>query len=191
MNLLRPAFSVLILLLLITGVAYPLLTTGLAQWWFPDAAKGSLIMQNGELRGSALIGQHFTRPDYFQGRPSATAETPYNALASSGSNLAASNPQLDEVVKQRIAALREANPQASPTVPVALVTASASGLDPHLPPDAAEWQVPLIAQARHLPEQEVRKLLAAHTRYPQPGFIGEPVVNVLTLNMALDALTTP
>ncbi|WP_428944173.1 potassium-transporting ATPase subunit KdpC [Pantoea sp. FN060301] len=191
MNLLRPAFSVLILLLVITGMAYPLLTTGLAQWWFPDAAKGSLIEQNGELRGSALIGQHFSRPDYFQGRPSATAETPYNALASSGSNLAASNPQLDEAVKQRIAALREANPQASPTVPVALVTASASGLDPHLPPDAAEWQVPRIAQARHLPQQEVRRLVAAHTRYPQPGFIGEPVVNVLTLNMALDALTTP
>lgn len=191
MNILRPLFSVFILLLLITGLAYPLLTTALAQWWFPDAANGSLVVQNGDLRGSALIGQQFTRADYFHRRPSATAEAPYNALASSGSNLAASNPQLDEAVQLRVAALRAANPQASEQVPVVLVTASASGLDPHLPPAAAEWQVPRIAQARHLREQEVRKLVAENTRYPQPGFLGEPVVNILTLNRALDALTHP
>lgn len=189
MNVLRPAFSVFILLLLITGLAYPLLTTALAQWWFPQRAAGSLIIQNGELRGSLLIGQDFTRPGYFQGRPSATAETPYNAVASSGSNLALSNPQLDEAFKQRIKALRRANPQATASVPVELVTSSASGLDPHLSPDAAEWQVPRIAQARHLPAVEISALVQRLTRYPQPGFTGEAVVNVLELNRALDTLS--
>lgn len=188
MRLLRPAFSLFFVLTLIVGVGYPLLTTGLAQWWFPEAARGSLLEFQGQIRGSALIGQHFTRPQYFQGRPSATAETPYNALASSGSNLAGSNPALDDVVKQRIAALRQANPDASGAVPVELVSASASGLDPHISPAAAQWQIPRVAKARQLPEEQVKRLVEAHTRQPLLYFIGEPVVNVLQLNMALDDL---
>ncbi len=191
MNLFRPAISLFILLTLIVGVGYPLLTTGLAQWWFPFAASGSLIESQGQVRGSALIGQNVTRADYFLGRPSATADTPYNALASSGSNLAASNPVLDEAIKQRVAELRKANPQASASVPTELVTASASGLDPHISPAAALWQVPRIAQARHLPQEALRSLIDAHTDSPLLYFLGEPVVNVLELNMALDALQKP
>ncbi|WP_338563139.1 potassium-transporting ATPase subunit KdpC [Erwinia sp. E_sp_B04_7] len=188
MNLLRPAFSLFILLTLVVGAGYPLLTTGLAQLLFPQAAKGSLIEYHGQVRGSALIGQNFTRPDYFHSRPSATAEMPYNALASSGSNLAGSNPALDDAVKQRIAGLRQANPDASKTVPVDLVTASASGLDPHISPAAAQWQMPRVAKARNLPVSEVQRLIAVNTSQPKLGFIGEPVVNVLQLNIALDEL---
>nr|WP_113865839.1 potassium-transporting ATPase subunit KdpC [Brenneria salicis]NMN90772.1 K+-transporting ATPase ATPase C chain [Brenneria salicis ATCC 15712 = DSM 30166]RBP63491.1 K+-transporting ATPase ATPase C chain [Brenneria salicis ATCC 15712 = DSM 30166]RLM30920.1 potassium-transporting ATPase subunit C [Brenneria salicis ATCC 15712 = DSM 30166] len=188
MNLLRPAISLFILLTLITGVGYPLLTTGLSQWWFSGAATGSLAQQGDRVVGSTLIGQNFTRPDYFQGRPSATAETPYNPMASSGSNLAVSNPTQDDAIKQRVAKLRKANPQANETVPVELVTASASGLDPNIHPAAAEWQVPRVAQARHLPEEDVRRLVDENTVHPLLYFIGEPVVNVLKLNMALDAL---
>ncbi|WP_312239765.1 potassium-transporting ATPase subunit KdpC [Pantoea sp.] len=188
MNLLRPAFSLFILLTLITGVAYPLLTTGLAQWWFPANAQGSLIKHENRLVGSALIGQRFTRLGYFQGRPSATAETPYNPLASSGSNLAVSNPALDETIKQRVAALRQANPQANPRVPTELATASASGLDAQISPAAAIWQIPRVAQARHLSEQALRRLVEAHTQHPLLSFTGESVVNVLQLNMALDEM---
>lgn len=188
MNLLRPAVSLFILLTLITGAGYPLLTTGLSKWWFADAAKGSLVEYNGQPRGSALIGQNFTHPGYFQGRPSATSDTPYNPLASSGSNLAVSNPAQDDAIKQRVAALREANPQASGAVPAELVTASASGLDPHISPAAAEWQVPRVALARHLPEEDIRRLVAENTERPLLYFLGEPVVNVLQLNMALDGL---
>ena len=191
MNLFRPAISLFMLLTLIVGVGYPLLTTGLAQWWFPSAASGSLIESQGKVQGSALIGQNFTRADYFQGRPSATADAPYNALASSGSNLAASNPALDEAIKQRVAELRKANPQASATVPTELVTASASGLDPHISPAAALWQIPRIAQARQLPEEELRSLIDAHTDTPLLDFLGEPVVNVLELNLALEAMQKP
>ncbi|MEC5341301.1 potassium-transporting ATPase subunit KdpC [Brenneria populi] len=191
MNLLRPAVSLFILLTLIVGAAYPLLTTGLAQWWFPAAANGSLVEHDGQVRGSALIGQYFTRPGYFQGRPSATAETPYNPLASSGSNLAVSNPAQDDAIKQRIVDLRKANPQAGGAVPSELVTASASGLDPHISPVAAEWQVPRVALARGLSADAVRRLVAANTIRPPLYFIGEPVVNVLTLNMALDASRQP
>lgn len=191
MNLLRPAISLFILLTLIVGAAYPLLTTGLAQWWFPATANGSLVEHDGQLRGSVLLGQHFTRPDYFQGRPSATAEAPYNPLASSGSNLAVSNPAQDEAIKQRIVDLRTANAQAGDRVPAELVTASGSGLDPHISPAAAEWQVPRVAQARRLPEDEVRRLVAANTARPALYFLGEPVVNVLALNLALDALQKP
>lgn len=191
MNLFRPAISLFILLTLMVGVGYPLLTTGLAQWWFPAAASGLLIESQGKVQGSALIGQNFTGADYFQGRPSATADAPYNALASSGSNLAASNPALDEAIKQRVAELRKANPQASTTVPTELVTASASGLDPHISPAAALWQVPRIAQARHLPEEELRSLIDAHTDTPLLYFLGEPVVNVLELNLALEAMQKP
>ena len=191
MNLLRPAISLLILLTLIVGAGYPLLTTGLAQWWFPVQANGSLVMPEGKVRGSALIGQSFTRPDYFQGRPSATAGSPYNALASSGSNLAPSNPALDEAITQRVGEWRKANPQANAFVPVELVTASASGLDPHISPAAAAWQIPRVAQARHLPEATLRQLVLLNTRRPLLPFIGEPVVNVLALNMALDAVPKP
>lgn len=188
MNQLRPAISLFIVLSLITGVGYPLLTTGLAQWWFPAAANGSLFIDNNQVRGSALIGQNFTRDDYFQGRPSATSDAPYNPLASSGSNLAVSNPALDDAIKQRVAALRKANPQADTTVPVQLVTASGSGLDPQISPAAARWQVPRVAQARHLPETQVMQLVDANTERPLLYFMGDPVVNVLKLNIALDAL---
>ena len=186
--LLRPALSIFIMLTLVTGVAYPLLTTGLVQWWFPNEANGSLIEHNGEVRGSLLIGQSFTRPEYFQGRPSATGDAPYNALASSGSNLAGSNPALDEAVKKNVAALRQANPAARENVPVDLVTASGSGLDPHISPEAAVWQIPRVAKARGIPESEVKRLVDEYTKKPLPYFIGEPVVNVLELNMALDDL---
>lgn len=191
MNMLRPAVSLFILLSSIVGVGYPLLTTGLAQWWFPAAANGSPIEYEGRVRGSALIGQSFTRPDYFQGRPSATAVAPYNPLASSGSNLAVSNPALDDAIKQRVADLRKANPRAAAAVPAEMVAASGSGLDPHISPAAAEWQTPRVAQARGLPEDEIRRLVEANTHRPLPYFIGEPVVNVLELNMALDALRKP
>ncbi|NDL64378.1 potassium-transporting ATPase subunit KdpC [Acerihabitans arboris] len=188
MSQLRPALILLVLLTLITGVVYPLLTTQLAQWWFPAQANGSLLDAGGENRGSALIGQTFTRPEYFQGRPSATGDTPYNPLASSGSNLSANNPALDDVVKQRVAALRVANPRADGPIPVDLVTASASGLDPDISPQAAQWQAPRVAATRHLPQERVRQLIEDHTSRPLLGFLGEPTVNVLKLNLALDDL---
>jgi len=188
MSQLRPALFLLILLTLVTGLLYPLLTTGLAQWWFPQQANGSLLREQGTVRGSALIGQNFTRADYFQGRPSATGDSAYNALASSGSNLAGSNPALDQAIAQRVAALRAANPQASPKVPVDLVTASASGLDPQISPEAAYWQAARVAQQRKLPLETVERLIDQNTVTPRPAFIGEPGVNVLTLNLALDAL---
>jgi len=188
MSQLRPALFLLILLTLITGLLYPLLTTGLAQWWFPQQANGSLLRQEGAVRGSALIGQNFTRAEYFQGRPSATGDAAYNPLASSGSNLAGSNPALDQAITERVAALRAANPQASHQVPVDLVTASGSGLDPQISPAAAHWQAARVAQARQLPLETVERLIADNTVTPRPAFIGEPGVNVLTLNLALDAL---
>lgn len=188
MSQLRPAVILLLLLSVITGLIYPLVTTGLAQLLFPAQANGSLLQVDGKLRGSALIGQNFTRPGYFWGRPSATSDSPYNALASSGSNLSGTNPALDDAVKQRVAALRQANPQASAAVPVDLVTASASGLDPQISPEAALWQVPRVAVARKLPEEEVKRLIDDNTSAPLPGFTGEPGVNVVKLNMALDAL---
>ncbi|MTD28128.1 potassium-transporting ATPase subunit KdpC [Erwinia sorbitola] len=188
MSQLRPALFLLILLTLVTGLLYPLLTTGLAQWWFPQQANGSLLREEGSVRGSALIGQNFTRADYFQGRPSAAGDAPYNALASSGSNLAGSNPALDQAIAQRVAALRAANPQASPQVPVDLVTASGSGLDPQISPAAAHWQAARVAEARQLPLETVERLIADNTVTPRPAFIGEPGVNVLKLNLALDEL---
>ncbi|RXW30589.1 potassium-transporting ATPase subunit KdpC [Enterobacter ludwigii] len=188
MTMLRPAILLFILLSLITGGLYPLVTTALGQWWFKDQANGSLIMQNGENRGSRLIGQNFTDARYFQGRPSATAESPYNPMASGGSNLAGSNPELDKAVAERVAALRSANPQASREVPVELVTASASGLDYSLTPAAAAWQIPRVAAARQLTVEQVSQLVAEHTQKPLVGFIGMPVVNIVELNLALDAL---
>ncbi|KAA0514272.1 potassium-transporting ATPase subunit KdpC [Enterobacter sp. AD2-3] len=188
MTMLRPAILLFILLSLITGGLYPLVTTALGQWWFKDQANGSLIMQNGENRGSRLIGQNFTDARYFQGRPSATAESPYNPMASGGSNLAGSNPELDKAVTERVAALRAANPQASRDVPVELVTASASGLDYSLTPAAVAWQIPRVAAARQLTVEQVSQLVAEHTQKPLVSFIGMPVVNIVELNLALDAL---
>ncbi|HCM9596699.1 MULTISPECIES: potassium-transporting ATPase subunit KdpC [Enterobacter] len=188
MTMLRPAILLFILLSLITGGLYPLVTTALSQWWFKDQANGSLIIQNGENRGSRLIGQNFTDARYFQGRPSATAESPYNPMASGGSNLAGSNPELDKAVAERVATLRAANPQASREVPVELVTASASGLDYSLTPAAVAWQIPRVAAARQLTVEQVSKLVAEHTQKPLVSFIGMPVVNIVELNLALDAL---
>ncbi|WP_370973430.1 potassium-transporting ATPase subunit KdpC [Enterobacter wuhouensis] len=188
MTMLRPAILLFILLSLITGGQYPLVTTALGQWWFQVQANGSLIIQNGENRGSRLIGQNFTDARYFQGRPSATAESPYNPMASGGSNLAGSNPELDKAVAERVATLRAANPQASREVPVELVTASASGLDYSLTPEAVAWQIPRVAAARQLSVEQVSQLVAEHTQKPLVSFIGMPVVNIVELNLALDAL---
>lgn len=188
MSQLRPAIVLLVLLTLLTGAVYPLLTTGLAQWWFPSQANGSLIERDGAVRGSEQIGQAFSQPGHFWGRPSATSDVPYNAQASGGSNLAASNPALDKAVAERVAALRAANPQAPAAVPVELVTASASGLDPDISPEAALWQAPRVAAARNMTLKDVEALIARNTERPLLPFIGEETVNVLRLNMALDDL---
>ena len=183
---LKPAFVMLLALTALTGIAYPLLVTGIAQGLFPDAASGSLIEQNGNLAGSAMIGQPFSDPKYFWGRPSATGPTPYNAAASSGSNQGPLNPALEDAVKTRIAALKAADPSQAEPIPVDLVTASASGLDPHISPAAAEWQAPRIARLRGLPLDAVNGLVAQHTQGRQFGVLGEARVNVLQLNLALD-----
>lgn len=187
MSALRPAIAIFLFLTLITGGLYPLVTTALGQWLFPTQANGSLIFENHELRGSRLIGQNYSDPSYFQGRPSATADMPDNPMASGGSNLAASNPALDKLFSDRIAALHAANPDASRTVPVELVTASASGLDPNLTPAAALWQVPRIAKVRNVSTAWLREQVEAATHTPLLGFLGQPVVNINELNMALDA----
>lgn len=188
MATLRPALVVLIFLTLVTGGVYPLLTTALGQWWFKDQANGSLITVDNQLHGSRLIGQQFSAPGYFHGRPSATANSPYNPEASGGSNLAGSNPELDKEVAARVAQLRAENPQADAKVPVELVTTSASGLDYSLTPQSVAWQIPRVANARQLPVEAVAKLVADHTQLPLVSFIGQPVVNIVELNMALDAL---
>lgn len=180
---LKPALLMLLWLTLLTGVAYPLLVTGVAQLAFPKQANGSLIMSDGQVRGSALIGQPFSDPGYFWPRPSATAPFSYNAGASSGSNLGPLNPALQESVRQRVAALGGGHP------PVDLVTASGSGLDPDISPAAAEFQIARVAAARGLDEQVLRQLVQEHTKGRQLGFLGEPRVNVLQLNFALDART--
>jgi len=187
MSALRPAIVIFLFLAVITGGVYPLLTTALGQWLFHTQANGSLIFENHEIRGSQLIGQNFSDPGYFQGRPSATADAPDNPMASGGSNLAGSNPALDKLFTDRIAALRAANPDASRTVPVELATASASGLDANLSPAAALWQVPRIAKARGLSPQWLTQQVQAATHTPLLGFLGQPVVNIIELNMALDA----
>ncbi|MCT4710778.1 potassium-transporting ATPase subunit KdpC [Enterobacteriaceae bacterium H11S18] len=191
MAIFRPAILLLILLTIITGGIYPLLTTALGQWWFPAQANGSLIIDTGVVRGSSLIGQNFSEAKYFQGRPSATAQSPYNPMASGGSNLAGSNPELDKQIAGRVAALRAANPQANPAVPVELVTASASGLDGQLSPQATAWQIQRVAKARNLPVEQVARLIDENTTSPLVNDIGQPVVNVLQLNLALDALQAP
>ncbi|MDY0889429.1 potassium-transporting ATPase subunit KdpC [Kosakonia sp. CFBP8986] len=188
MALLRPAFLLLILLTFITGGLYPLLTTALGQWWFHDQANGSLIEQGDTVRGSRLLGQDFTAPGYFHGRPSVTADAPYNPMASGGSNLAGSNPELDKQVAERVAQLRAANPHSPKAIPVELLTTSASGLDGQLSPQAASWQIPRVAQARGLSVQTVNDLVNRYTDTPLVNFLGQPVVNVVELNLALDAL---
>jgi K+-transporting ATPase ATPase C chain len=188
---LKPAFVMLVLLTVLTGAVYPLLVTGVAQVLFPSRANGSLIEGDGKLLGSELIGQTFSDPQYFWGRPSATAPLPYNAGASSGSNLGPTNPALEEAVKARIAALKTADPGNAAPIPVDLVTASASGLDPHISPAAADYQVGRVARARGLDPSAVRTLLAQHTHGRQLWVLGEPRVNVLTLNLALDGLAKP
>jgi len=189
-KLLRQAFVLLLLMTVITGVLYPLAATGLAQLIFPQQANGSLIVRNGKPVGSVLIGQSFTDPKYFWGRPSATAPNAYNAGASSGSNLGPTNPALTEAVKQRIAALRAADPGNQALVPVDLVTASGSGLDPEISPAAAQYQLARVARARGLDPARVQALVNACTRGRQFGLLGEPRVNVLQLNLVLDAAQT-
>jgi K+-transporting ATPase ATPase C chain len=183
---LKPAFLFLLVLTVVAGAAYPALVTGITQALFPRQANGSLIVKDGKAIGSALIGQPFSDPKYFWGRPSATSPMPYNAGASSGSNQGPLNPALEEAVKARIAALKESDPSQAAPIPVDLVTASASGLDPHVSPAAALWQVPRVARGRGLPEAEVRALVERHTEGRQFGVLGEPRVNVLRLNLALD-----
>ena len=186
---LRPAIVLFILLSIITGIAYPLATTVLGKWLLPAQVNGSLIEKNGKLIGSALIGQNFTEPQYFWGRPSATGPYPNNAAASSGSNLGPLNPTLADAVKARVAALKNADPENTLPIPVDLVTASASGLDPHISPAAAAYQVNRVAKARGLSAVSVQALINDNTEGRQWGVFGEPRVNVLNINIALDKNT--
>lgn len=186
--ILRPALVFFLVLTLLTGVLYPLAVTGLAQVLFPTQAAGSLVLREGKPVGSALIGQNFSDPKHFWGRPSATGPTAYNASASGGSNLGPLNPALREAVAVRIAALRAADPGNTAPVPVDLVTASASGLDPHISPAAASFQVARVARLRGLPVDQVQALVAQHTWHPWIAGWGEPIVHVLRLNLALDAM---
>ena len=185
---LRPALTMLLILTVLTGLVYPLAVTGLAQLLFPAQANGSLIVRDGKVIGSKLIGQYFDQPRYFWGRPSATAPFPYNAGASGGSNLGPTNPVLFEAMRARVTALRAADPGNDSPVPVDLVTTSGSGLDPHISPAAALYQVKRVARARGLDEATVKTLVAQNTEGRQFGLLGERRVNVLQLNLALDTL---
>ena len=184
---LRPCLVLFSLLTLLTGVAYPAFIMAIAQTVFHNQANGSLIMRDGKAVGSDLIGQSFDDPSYFWGRPSATGPTGYNAAASSGSNLGPTNPALLDAIKARVEAIHAAHPDQTKSVPVDLVTASASGLDPHISPAAAEYQVVRVAKARKLSEDKVRALIVSQTEGRSFGVMGEPRVNVLRLNLALDA----
>ncbi|APC10797.1 potassium-transporting ATPase subunit KdpC [Providencia rettgeri] len=186
MNMIRSSIIMLIILTLFTGIAYPLMVTGLANVFFPWQAHGSLLTQDDQVIGSELIGQNIQSENYFHGRPSATAEAPYNTLASGGSNLAVSNPLLLQTMEQRSAQLRSENPAADKSIPVDLLTASASGLDPNISVDAALYQAPRIAKHRQIPLEEVKSLINTHTENSVFAFLGEPVINVLKLNLALD-----
>lgn len=187
-NLLRPALVLLVLLSALTGLVYPLLVTGVAQAVFPHQAAGSLIERDGVVVGSQLIGQNFSAPNHFWGRPSATAPMAYNAAASGGSNQGPLNPALQDAVRERIAALRAADPANTAPVPADLVTASSSGLDPHISVAAAQYQAARVARARQLPLAQVLALVQAHTEGRDLAVLGEPRVKVLQLNLALDAL---
>jgi K+-transporting ATPase ATPase C chain len=185
-TILRPALVLLLVMTLLTGGAYPLLVTGLAQLLFPAQAGGSLILKDGKPVGSRLIGQSFSDPGHFWGRPSATSPQPYNGLASGGSNLGPLNPALTDGIKSQIAALRAADPGNTAPVPVDLVTASASGLDPDISLAAARYQAGRVARARGMPRAEVDRLIDRHAQARLLGFLGEPRVNVLALNLELD-----
>jgi K+-transporting ATPase ATPase C chain len=185
---LRPALVLFVLLSLLTGIAYPALVTGIAQTVFASQANGSLVFKDGKAVGSTLIGQSFSDPKYFWGRPSATSPMANNAGSSGGSNFGARNPALVDAVKQRVDALHAADPDNRALVPVDLVTASASGLDPEISPAAATYQAARVARARGLPEAAVRDLIAQHSEGAVLGFLGEPRVNVLALNLALDGV---
>lgn len=182
----RAAIIILAVLTLVTGVVYPILVTGIAQIVFPHQANGSLIVRNGKPVGSTLIGQPFDDPKYFWGRPSATSPFPYNAGSSSGSNLSPTNPDLIKAVQGRVEALRAADPDNTAPVPVDLVTASGSGLDPHISPAAALYQVGRVAKARNRDRQVIARLVERYTEGRTFGLLGEPRVNVLVLNLALD-----
>ncbi len=185
---LKRAIVSMLFLMLVTGVLYPLAVTVVAQVVFPRQANGSLLIAGGQVVGSTLIGQPFDDPRYFWGRLSATSPFPYNAAASAGSNLGPTNAALLDEVQARILALRAADPGAIALIPVDLVTSSASGLDPHISPAAAEYQVPRVARARGLPETAVRQVVARFTQGRELGLLGEARVNVLELNLALDGL---
>jgi K+-transporting ATPase ATPase C chain len=187
-RLIRNAVSMLLVMTLITGIVYPLVATGVAQVLFPHQANGSLIERNGKPLGSELIGQSFDDPRYFWGRPSATSPQPYNGTASNGSNLGPTNPSLRDQVQQRIDALHKADPGNAAPVPADLVMASGSGLDPQISPAAAQYQVARVARVRHLSVTQVQELVAKFTQGRQLGFLGEPRVNVLALNLALDGM---
>jgi K+-transporting ATPase ATPase C chain len=188
-NILRPALVLFVLLSALTGLIYPMVVTGAAKAVFPSQAAGSLIVQGGTTVGSKLIGQNFSDPKHFWGRPSATAPQPYNASASGGSNQGPLNPALTDAVKARVEALRAADPGNTAPVPVDLVTASASGLDPDISPAAANYQAARVARARGVPVEQVSVLIAKNTQAPLWGLLGESRVNVLALNLALDAST--
>jgi len=185
---LRPAVVLFLLLTLLTGIVYPLVVTAIAQVLFPPQAAGSILTRDGHAIGSVLIGQSFSDPGRFWGRPSATTPQPYNGIASNASNLGPLNPALTDAIKTRIATLRAADPGNTAPVPVDLVTASGSGLDPHISVAAADYQAARVARARGLPPARVQALIAAHAEGRLLGVIGEPRVNVLELNLALDAL---
>jgi potassium-transporting ATPase KdpC subunit len=185
-TLVRNSLMSLLLFTVLAGILYPLAVTGIAQVVFPGQATGSIIVKNGKAVGSRLFGQKFDDPKYFWGRPSATVPYAYNGASSTGSNLGPNNPDLTAVVEKRIKALRDADPGNTAKVPVDLVTASGSGLDPHISPAAAEYQVHRVAKARGIDADVVRALVARHSQERWLGIIGEPVVNVLALNLALE-----
>ncbi len=186
-GLLRPMLTIFVVLSAVTGLLYPGAITGISRAVFPHEAAGSLIVKDGHAIGSELIGQPFSDPKYFWGRLSATSPMPYNAVASSGSNFGPSNPALTDAARARIDALREADPGNNAAVPVDLVTASGSGLDPQISPAAAQYQAARVARVRGLPLERVQALVAANTEKPLFAVMGDPVVNVLQLNLALDA----
>ena len=188
LKILRQSVIALVALTVITGIIYPLAVTGIARGVFPNKSSGSLIVQNGKAVGSSLIGQPFTDPKYFWSRPSATSPEPYNAAASSGSNLGPTNPTLLKAVQERIAALRAADPGNTQPVPIDLVTASGSGLDPDISPAAAYYQAGRVARVRDLSLTDVDALIARFTEGRQLGVLGDPRVNVVQLNLALDSL---